>query len=160
MTEIPSGLVGAFVLAPDCALQLDGTHAFLGFAKQQCQRETSLATEVGVMEDRSSGDGELIFTVLAIEQLNRGRKADNPTGLASRTFRAIRPAQPLQQIATFIIGKNNSVRSGRVIVHTPSELEKKEALRKVPMRKLVASIKRDIRKQLSASRPAAKPKKK
>lgn len=44
-------------------------------------------------------------------------------------------------------------------MRTPSELEKKEALQKVPMRKLLASIKRDLRKKLRAS-ASAKPKKK
>jgi predicted component of type VI protein secretion system len=36
---------------------------------------------------------------------------------------------------------------------------KREALRAVPTRKLLASIKRDLRKTMNASRPAAKPKK-
>jgi hypothetical protein len=40
------------------------------------------------------------------------------------------------------------------------EKEKKEALQRVPTRKLLASIKRDLRKQLHATRAAAKPKKK
>ena len=38
--------------------------------------------------------------------------------------------------------------------------EKKDALKKVPIRKLVASIKRDLRRQLRATASAAKPKKK
>jgi predicted component of type VI protein secretion system len=41
-----------------------------------------------------------------------------------------------------------------------NEKEKKEALQRVPTRKLLASIKRDLRKQLNASRSVAKPKKK
>jgi hypothetical protein len=45
-------------------------------------------------------------------------------------------------------------------VRTPSEQEKKEALRRVPTRKLLASIKKDLRRQLRASASAAKPKKK
>lgn len=45
-------------------------------------------------------------------------------------------------------------------MRTPSEKEKKEALQRVPTRKLLASIKRDLRKQLQASASTAKPKKK
>ena len=45
-------------------------------------------------------------------------------------------------------------------MRTPSEKEKKEALQRVPMRKLLASIKRDIRKQLRPSASATKPRKK
>ena len=45
-------------------------------------------------------------------------------------------------------------------MHTPSEKDKKEALQRVPMRKLLASIKKDIRKQMHATRSAGKPKKK
>jgi hypothetical protein len=37
--------------------------------------------------------------------------------------------------------------------------EKREELRKIPTRKLLASIKRDLRKAMHASRSAAKPKK-
>jgi hypothetical protein len=41
-----------------------------------------------------------------------------------------------------------------------NDQEKKEALQRVPTRKLLASIKKDLRKQLRASASAAKPKKK
>lgn len=37
--------------------------------------------------------------------------------------------------------------------------EKREELKRVPTRKLLASIKRDLRKQMNPSRSAAKPKK-
>jgi hypothetical protein len=40
------------------------------------------------------------------------------------------------------------------------EKEKKEALQRVPTRKLLASIKRDLRKTMHASRSVLKPKKK
>src|ERR1700675_1976047 len=46
---------------------------------------------------------------------------------------------------------NRSTTSGRVIVSTPTEKEKKEALRRVPTRKLLASIKRDLRRQLQSA---------
>jgi hypothetical protein len=45
-------------------------------------------------------------------------------------------------------------------VRTPSDKQKKEALQRVPTRKLLASIKRDLRKQLTVNASAAKPKKK
>lgn len=40
------------------------------------------------------------------------------------------------------------------------EKQKREQLKRVPMRKLLASIKKDIRRQLRASASAAKPKRK
>jgi hypothetical protein len=40
-----------------------------------------------------------------------------------------------------------------------NEKEKKEALQRVPTRKLLASIKRDLRRQIHAARAASKPKK-
>jgi hypothetical protein len=40
------------------------------------------------------------------------------------------------------------------------EKQKREQLRRVPTRKLLASIRKDIRRQLRASASAAKPKKK
>lgn len=45
-------------------------------------------------------------------------------------------------------------------MRTPSEKEKKETLQRVPTRKLLASIKKDLRRQLRVSASAAKPKKK
>jgi len=40
-----------------------------------------------------------------------------------------------------------------------NEKQKREQLKRIPMRKLLASIKRDIRRQLHATRSAGKPKK-
>lgn len=40
------------------------------------------------------------------------------------------------------------------------EKEKREQLKRVPTKKLLASIKKDIRRQLRISAPATKPKKK
>jgi len=105
VTEIPCGLVGTFVLAPDRAPDLISGHSFAGFAEQQRDREPFGQFQVGVMKDGASGNGELVIAILAIEQLGRGRKPDNFTGLASRTLGAFWPAQPLQQIAAFIIGR-------------------------------------------------------
>ncbi len=45
-------------------------------------------------------------------------------------------------------------------MNTPTEKERKEALQRVPMRKLLASIKKDIRKHLRPTASAAKPNKK
>jgi hypothetical protein len=41
-----------------------------------------------------------------------------------------------------------------------NEKEKREQLKRVPMRKLVAAIKKELRRQLRVSASAAKPKKK
>ena len=93
------------MLAPDRAPDLISGHSFAGFAEQQRDREPFGQFQVGVMKDGASGNGELVIAILAIEQLGRGRKPDNFTGLASRTLGAFWPAQPLQQIAAFIIGR-------------------------------------------------------
>lgn len=105
VAQVPRGFVGAFVLAPDRAPDLISGHSLAGFAEQQSHRKPFGQVQVGIMEHCASRDGELIITVLAIEQFGCGRKPDNFTGLASRTLGAFGPAQTLQQVAAFIIGR-------------------------------------------------------
>jgi len=102
MTEIPCRLVGTFVLAPDRALELVSTHAFLGFTKQQRREKPLLQWQMGIVEDRSSRDGELIVAILAVEELLRGLQFDD-RHLAARALRAIWPAQPDKNLAAFFV---------------------------------------------------------
>jgi|ERR1700721_505255 len=103
MAEIPCGLVGAFVLAPDCPLELVGAHAFLRFAEQESCEKPLLQRQMGVVEDRASRDGELIVAVLAVEELFFRRKLDH-WPLAADAFRAIRPTQTHKQFAASFVG--------------------------------------------------------
>jgi len=102
MTEIPRRLVGAFVLAPDCAFELMGTHAFLCFAKQQHSEKPLLQWQMGIVEDRASHDGELVVTTFAVEQLLFGFQFHG-RHLAARAFNSTGPAQPDEQLAAFFV---------------------------------------------------------
>ena len=91
MAEIPCGLIGAFVVPPEGALELQCAHPLFGFAEQYGSHEPFEQRQVGIVEDRSSGNSELVITILAVEQL-----AAQPyyfASMASDTLRAERPAQ-------------------------------------------------------------------
>src|ERR1019366_780778 len=62
MAEIPCGLIGAAICAPEGALELHGAHAFFGFTRQQSGKEPHRQRQMGIMEDRSTGCCELILT--------------------------------------------------------------------------------------------------
>ena len=103
VTEIPCRLIGAVVLAPDRALKLVGTHALLGFTKQEGGEKPLLQWQMGIIEDRASRDGELVVTVLAIEELFRSLKLDR-WHLAAWTLRANGPAQAHKNFAALFVG--------------------------------------------------------
>jgi len=102
VTEIPRRFVGTFMQTPDRALELVSTHAFLGFTKQQRREKPLLQWQMGIVEDRSSRDGELIVAILAVEELLRGLQFDD-RHLAARALRAIWPAQPDKNLAAFFV---------------------------------------------------------
>lgn len=103
MAKIPSRLVGTFVLAPNRALELHRTHSLLGFAEQQNGEEPLLQRQMGIIEDRSSGDGELIVARFAVEEL-LGCLQFNDGHLAAHAFNAAGPAQTHQNLAAFFVG--------------------------------------------------------
>lgn len=103
MAEIPCGLVRAFVISPDRALELKGAHPFFSLAEQQRRKKPLLQGQMGIVEDRASGDSELIITALAVEQLLDCFQFHN-RAFAAHAFNAVRPAQTNQQFAAFVVG--------------------------------------------------------
>src|ERR1019366_905426 len=91
VTEIPCGLVGAFVLAPKSTFELHSAHALLGFNNQQDGGKPSGQRQVGIVEDRSSCDREVILALGTVELFVSLNPSDTPT-MASRTLDTVGPA--------------------------------------------------------------------
>jgi len=102
MAQIPRGFIRAFVLSPDSPLELECAHAFLSLTEQQDSKKPLLKRQMGVVEDRASGDGELIITVFAIEDL-LGCCQFNDWTFTTQTFNASRPAKPDKQFTALFI---------------------------------------------------------
>jgi len=98
MAQIPSG----FVAYPEGSLDLIGTHALAGFAQQQSGDEPSHERQMGIIEDRTSGYGELVVAILAVEQLLFSRQFNRWT-FATRTLRTFRPAQAAENFAALFV---------------------------------------------------------
>jgi hypothetical protein len=63
---------------------------------------------VGVIEDRASGDGELVITVLTIKELLLSFEFPHG-GLAAQAARAFREAQASQKFPALGIGREHDV---------------------------------------------------
>ena len=148
MAQIPRRLVAD----SEGPLDLVGAHALAGFAEQVDGSEPLNERQMGIVEDAVCRDGELVIAVFAVENLGGFYEAhDRP--FAARTFGLVRPAKALQKLAAkIVIGE-------RIAGSSVDEKSKQTELRKVPMRKLLASVKQGIRKQIRPSEIARKPKK-
>lgn len=98
VAQIPCGLVAD----SQCALHLVRRESLAGLTEQQRCKEPLLQRQMGVIENRSGGDGELIVTTAAIEELLRGLKLHG-WHLAARTFNAVGPAETHKQLAALFI---------------------------------------------------------
>lgn len=105
MAEIPSCLVAS---ESERALNLASRHALLGFAEKQRGDEPLCQRQMAIIENRSCRHGELVVTVLAVEQLFLGLKLDSGH-LAARALRASGPAEPDKQFAAPIFGSEHGV---------------------------------------------------
>ena len=104
VTEIPCCLVAH----SDRALNLAGRHALLRLAEQVRSQEPFREGQVRIVEYRAGSDGELIVTILAIEQvLLRLQLHDRP--FAAQTLRTFRETQTNEQVTAFIFGREKSV---------------------------------------------------
>jgi hypothetical protein len=100
MTEIPR----RFVAHSEGPLHLVRREPLAGFAeKQRCDKPLT-QRQVGVVEDRTDRDAELVFTDRAPEQFHVGFEADHIVRLATRAFGTIRPTQTFEKFPAFIIG--------------------------------------------------------
>jgi len=104
VAEIPCG----FVTHAERALNLTGRHSFLGLAEQERSEKPLCKWQMGVIENRASGNSELIVAILAVEQLLFGFQFDSGH-LAARALRASGPAQPRQQFAALLVCRKERV---------------------------------------------------
>lgn len=89
-------------------LNLARGHALLRFTKQQGSHEPFRERQVRVIEDRASGDGELIVAILTVEQLLLGFEFDSGH-LAAQAFRASGPAETDKQFAALFFGREHRI---------------------------------------------------
>jgi hypothetical protein len=104
VAEVPC----CFVAHSDRALNLASGHAFLCFAEEMRGKKPFAEREMGIIENRAGSDGELIVTVLAVEQLLFSFKLDHWT-LATQAFRAIGPAETDQKLAALVFSREQDV---------------------------------------------------
>jgi len=105
MAEIPCCLVAADA---DCALNLASRHAFLGFAEQKRSGKPFRKRQVGIIEDRASGYGELIIALFAVEELLFGFQFGHEAFTAQAAW-AFGEAQACQKFAALGIGRKECV---------------------------------------------------
>ncbi len=98
MAEIPRGLVAD----AQSTFDLVRGHSLAGFAEQKRSHEPLLQGQMGVVEDRSSGDSKLIVALFAVQK-PRIQPSKNLC-VATRAFWIGGPAQAFKQFAAFVIG--------------------------------------------------------
>src|SRR6266852_2511145 len=99
MAEIPCGLVAH----AQFTFHLISRMSLAGFADQVSSDEPFSQRQMGVIEDGSGGNRELVVASRAVEQLFRSCQR-SCVSFAARTLDAFRPAKPLQQFTAFFIG--------------------------------------------------------
>jgi hypothetical protein len=99
MAQVPSG----FVADSDSALHLIRREAFAGFHEQEYRCEPSSQGQVGIVENRTSSDGEVIFALSTIELLV-SLDPRYACAVASGTLDAIRPTQLNQNFPASFVG--------------------------------------------------------
>jgi len=103
VTEIPCGLIAAFVLSPDGALELVSTHALLCFAEKQRGEKPFLQGKMRVIEHSAGCNSKLIVAAFAVEELLfRGKFHGGH--FAARALSTVRPAEPNKQFAAAFVG--------------------------------------------------------
>ncbi len=105
MTEVPRCLVAA---EAERTLNLASRHALLRFAEKQSGEKPFVKGQVGIVEDRAGGDGELIVTVFAVVESLFGFKFHD-FHFAARAADTLRPAQASKQFAALLIGRKHGV---------------------------------------------------
>src|SRR6185312_5622684 len=99
MAEIPCGLIAD----SQSSLDLVSTHSLAGLAEQERGKEPLLQRQMRIIEDRASGDAELIVALFAVEQLLCSRKLYG-SHLTAQALNAVRPAQAHQKLSAFVVG--------------------------------------------------------
>src|SRR5579859_473851 len=105
VAEVPRCFVTA---DSESAPNLTSGHALLRLAKQKRCGEPLYKGQVGIIEYRASGDGELVVTVFAVEQLLLGFEFDHGS-LAAQAARPFREAQARQKLTALLFGREHGV---------------------------------------------------
>jgi len=105
VTEIPRRFIAT---DPERALNLASRHALFGFTEQKCCCEPLHEGQVRVIENRASGDRELVVTILAVEELLFGFEFDHGS-LAAQAARAFREAQARQKLPALLFGRKHGI---------------------------------------------------
>lgn len=105
VAEIPSRFVASESQRP---LNLARAHALLGFAEKQSRKEPLVERQVRVIENRASGDGELVVAILAVVESLFGFKFHD-FHLAARATDAFGPAQAGEQFAALFVSREHTV---------------------------------------------------
>ena len=101
VTQVPRGLIRAFVLAPESALELTGAHTFACLNQQEHGHEPNLQRQVGIVEDCLCGHAKLVTAFAAFKLRIVGQFVD-ALALAAKALDAVRPAKFLEQSAALI----------------------------------------------------------
>src|ERR1039458_6817636 len=103
MAQVPRGFVGTFVQSPDRTFELKRAHSFLRFAEQEHSGKPDCQGQVGVVENRTGGHGEVVFTVGTVELFVSLNPRD-ARAMATWAINPIRTPQLNQNLAALIIG--------------------------------------------------------
>ncbi len=105
MAEVPRCLVAS---NSERALNLAGAHALLRFTEEQRRNKPLRQGQVRIVEHGASGDGELVVTVFAVEEMFFGfEQRDWP--FAAQAARPFGEAQTGQQFAAFGIRRKHGI---------------------------------------------------
>jgi hypothetical protein len=103
VAEIPCGFVSA---DSESALNLASGHSLFRFAQQEGCGKPLYERQVRVIENRSSGNRELVVAIFAVVQSFVSFQFDS-IGIAAGATRAFGPAEPGKKLAAlFVIGKH------------------------------------------------------
>ena len=97
MAEIPCRFVGH----AESPLELIGAHALLGLAEQVDAQEPLPQRQMGIVEDRASGHGELIAALVAVKLVALYDLRDID-GLATWAHNRVGPAKRLKVLAALV----------------------------------------------------------
>jgi hypothetical protein len=124
VAEVPRGLVAH----TKSALDLTGRLPFLGFTEQQGSHKPLAQGQVRIIEDRTSGNTELVVATGTVEELLFGSQFDCVL-FAAKAAHAIGKAETGQQFAASFVSREARHYVGQIHTHreTPNGREEKRA---------------------------------
>ena len=101
VAQVPCG----FISHAKGTFDLVSGHTFPRFTEKQGDHKPFRQGKVRVIENRASGDRELIFAIAAPEQFCIGFKTDNVLSFATRAHRAFGPTQSFEKFTAFFVSR-------------------------------------------------------